>query len=89
MSHYEKVYGHLLEIPKSPEEQDEFIGVWRRCQQFALDDIYESQTYVRNFDDLVDRLTVYYYLKITGGNYVHRRKLETNRKIKSMVFVHR
>jgi len=61
-----KVYTRQIIVPSNPKDADIFIGKWAKAQRRALEEAigltaYDIKGYI--FDNIVDQLTVKYYVE--------------------------
>ena len=64
------VNGRNIFIPKNSFKQDEFIGLWRKAQEKAINMLRYDFDFIKNVDEEVDRLTIQYYLEMKGRKNV-------------------
>ena len=64
------VNGRNIFIPKNSFKQDEFIGLWRKAQEKAINILRYDFDIIKNVDEEVDKLTVQYYLEMKGRKNV-------------------
>jgi predicted DNA-binding protein (UPF0278 family) len=65
-----KVHSRQIVLPNNEEDMDIFIGKWRKFQEKAITKAMDETIKLTkegiinyNFDDIVDKYTLYYYDK--------------------------
>ena len=58
------VNGKNIFIPVDSFKQDEFIGLWKKAQEKAVNILRYDLDFIKNVDEEVDGLTVQYYLEM-------------------------
>ena len=58
------VNGRNIFIPKNSFKQDEFIGLWRKAQEKAINILRYDFDFIKDVGKEVDELTIQYYLEM-------------------------
>ena len=64
------INGTIIFIPENSFKQDEFIGLWRKAQEKAINMLRYDFDIIKNVDEEVDKLTIQYYLEMKGRKNV-------------------